>query len=357
MAVALVAVMVVLGDGGAGRPAADSERAAAGTSVNWGAWIDGETYGNPRGDAPWDARTWNRFERNAGGKRVSIVHFGQPAPWAHPFSRRALALARKRGAIPLVDMDTADPARGTGRVATLSQIARGRWDGPLRRWARAAGRYGAPFFLRLNWEMNGLWFPWGREAAASPATYVRAWRRFHDIAERQGATNITWVWCPNAVFDGSTPLPRLYPGDAYVDWTCMDGYNKGHHELEPLGWQSFGELFAETYAELLALAPGKPVMIAEVGSTEIGEDGADPEAKAAWITDAFSVQLPRNFPRVKAVAWFNWNIEEGPGQRWDWPIESSAAARRAFADAISSRYYAENRFGDLHRHTRIRPLD
>jgi Glycosyl hydrolase family 26 len=353
--VLLLYLLVIAANGGSGdRDDADPAR-PVGASVYWGAWIDGETYGDPHGDAPWDGRTWNRFERHA-SKRVSIIHFGVPTPWARPFWRLPLTLARQRGAIPLVDMDTVDPARGSGRVATLRQIARGRWDRPWKRWAEAAARYGHPFFLRLDWEMNGLWFPWAREARAAPGVFVAAWRRLHRIAARQGAGNVTWVWCPNAVFDGSTPLSDLYPGDDVVDWTCMDGYNKGRHPLEPTGWESFGELFGETYGELLALAPGKPIMIGETGSTEVGDGGVDPSAKAAWITDAMTVQLPLNFPQVKAVTWFNWNIEEGDGQRWDWPIESSEAVRRAFAAAIASRYYAQGRFGHLRRHATIRPI-
>ena len=64
--------------------------------------------------------------------------------------------------------------------------------------------------------MNGSWFAWG---SAQPASdYVAAWRRSHDVANAAGATNITWVWCPNIdPADALTPCERLYPGDANVD--------------------------------------------------------------------------------------------------------------------------------------------
>ena len=357
ISIAVIALVVAMAGGGAGAGAKPAAPTAG--AVYWGAYISGETYahGGRSGwsDAPWDRRSWRRFERNA-GRSVSLLHFGQPAPWQQRFDPVPLRLTRERGAIPLVDMDTADPDLH-GRRPTLQQVAAGDRDRQLRGWARAAARYGSPFFLRLNWEMNGSWFRWGEEAAADPAAFVAAWRRFHHIADAQGASNVTWVWCPNVVFDESTPLRQLYPGDEYVDWTCMDGYNHGDHPTHPSGWISFAELFGPTYSQLLELAPRKPMMIAETGSTEIRGGVRDPAAKAAWIRSALRTDLPRRFPRIKAVNWFNWSILAGGAEhRWDWPIESSAAARRAFAQAIAAPYYAGNRFHRLARDRKVRPL-
>lgn len=210
--------------------------------------------------------------------------------------------------------------------------------------------YGKPFFFRWDWEMNGTWFPWGEQAALNPEQFVKAWRHFHDIAEEKGATNITWVWCPNVLFEGSTSLASLYPGNEYVDWTCMDGYNRGTR-LVGEHWQTFSTIFEKTYNALLSLAPSKPIIIGETASTEVGG------SKASWIEDAFGTQLPKNFPSVKAVAWFNWNIyDKKIGTNWDWPIESSLSSQEAFANIISSPYYAANTFGNLTPLTRIQPL-
>ena len=104
-----------------------------------------------------------------------------------------------------------------------------------------------------------------------------------------------------------------------------------------------------TYDALTALAPAKPIMIAETASTEVGG------SKAAWITDALQAQLPVSWPRVKAVLWFNWNHEESNGTM-DWVIESSASARAAFAAGISSPYYAANTFGGLPALTKVTPI-
>ena len=132
------------------------------------------------------------------------------------------------------------------------------------------------------------------------------------------------------------PLESVYPGDEYVNWVCMDGYNFGKHPSRGEQWQTFDQVFSETYSALRTLAPTKPMMIAEFASTEAGGSKAD------WIWQAFSHALPERFPQVKAVLWFNWELREA-----DWPIDLPPRAQAAFAESIGSLYYAENKFANL----------
>ena len=117
----------------------------------------------------------------------------------------------------------------------------------------------------------------------------------------------------------------------------MDVYNTGIHPArEGRGWQTFEDIFAKTYSVLRNISPHKPIMIAETASTEMGG------SKAEWIQDTFTRALPKRFPKVKAVVWFNWNI-----RGTDWVIESSPAAQSAFAESVASRYYTENKYSEL----------
>jgi hypothetical protein len=284
--------------------------------------MDGnDTYGSSYGDAPWDSNTWNKFQADA-GRKVSIVHWGVPAPWTSSFNNQLTAhnLVVGAGDVSLLDMNS-------GSVA-LKDIASGQYDSSITTWAQQAKAFGHPFFLRWDWEMNGRWFSWGTTSTNvnTAADYVAAWRHMHDIFKNVGATNVTWVWCPNAVFSGSTPLSSLYPGDAYVDWTCIDAYNKGG-----TGWTSFADLFSTTYGQLLQLAPSKPIMIGETSSAETGG------SKATWITNALAA-LPAQFPQVRACVWMNWQLVES-GTTYPWQIESSSSAQTAFANGISSSYF------------------
>ena len=130
---------------------------------------------------------------------------------------------------------------------------------------------------------------------------------------------MTWDWCPNLEDSSSTPYAKLYPGDKYVDWTCLDGYNQGSSS------PSFSNLYGKSYADLTQVAPTKPMMVGEVGSYEYGSGD-----KGSWISDMLSA-LPTRFPQIKALVWFNWRIFEG-GTWKNWDIESSASSQSVLRD-------------------------
>ena len=138
----------------------------------------------------------------------------------------------------------------------------------------------------------------------------------------------------NIEFLGQPPFPlsEYYPGDAYVDWTAMDGFNWGTATKETV-WNTFAQVFNQTYNHILSITANKPLMIAEIGCVEQGGD------KANWITDAYSVEL-NNFPAIKAMVWFDQHTQQ------DWRIESSETATRAFSQAIQSPIFAANIFAN-----------
>jgi mannan endo-1,4-beta-mannosidase len=313
---------------------------SAGT-IYWGADIAASTFGLA-GDPPYDMQPVNIFEAHS-GKGLSILHWEQR--WQidgqdNPFSAQLMDGVRQYGAYTLLDWlseDDSAPIPDSNRPQfSLSHILDGTFDGFIHQWASDAKAWGHPFFLRFDYEMNGDWLAWSEQANGNQAgQYVQAWRHVHDIFTRVGAGNVTWVWCPNVLIppETTTPLQSLYPGDAYVDWTCMDGYNWGTNPARNGSWQTFGQIFHATYVQLLQIAPHKPIMIAEVASSEDGGSKAD------WITDALTNQIPRNYPAIRAFVWFNVNRDG-----MDWVIETSPASQAAFAAAIDAPTYAGNQF-------------
>src|SRR5262249_29315432 len=137
--------------------------------------------------------------------------------------------------------------------------------------AKGAKAIAKKFFLDFAAESNGE-EAWSKN---DPKLYVSAYRHIHDIFVAEGATNVVWAWCPNVTDTDGTNKTTMdyYPGDAYVDWTGVDGYNWGTIYGDP--WQSFQEVFAKIYP--LLAAKGKPILIGEMASTEMGGD------KAKWI--------------------------------------------------------------------------
>jgi hypothetical protein len=321
---------------------------AASAPIYWGAWIGNQLTGTW---APWDMRPVTTFEQLA-GKQLSTLQFSSPwqkrcsSTWTfYNFDTAAMQNIVNHGAVPFFTWASSASCTSDQSDFQLADVAAGNWDAYVRSWAQAAKNWGRPFFLRFNPEQNGTWTSWSAGVNGNTAAdYVAAWRHVHDVFTSVGATNATWVWCPNIdPYHVFTDLRSLYPGDAYVDWTCLDGYNFGMNPAKPGAWLTFDQLYDSTYHEIVdRIAPSKPMVIAEVASSEYGG------SKAAWITDMLSTQLPRNYPRVKGVLWF----EKFDGS-FDWPIETSTAAKEAFAAAIQNPYYATNRFGALPLLTKV----
>lgn len=95
-----------------------------------------------------------------------------------------------------------------------------------------------------------------------------------------------WMWSPDSK-DRYLPTPyvRVCPGDTLV-----------------IDVASFVEVFGRSYIILIAMTT-KPVMIAEVGSLEGGDD------KATRIRQAFLTDIPSCFPRLGALLRFDENKE------------------------------------------------
>jgi mannan endo-1,4-beta-mannosidase len=318
-------------------PTAATTTAAASAPIYWGSYVNG---------APGKIAAINQFEADA-GKKQSIVHWGQAWQWngaMQPFLTKDFEAIRLRGSIPMVNWDSWSLGdRDSDPNYTLARIYNGSYDAYITAWAQDAKAWGHPFFVRFDHEMNGSWYPWSEQTNGNqPGDYVKAWRHVVDIFRSVGATNATWVWCVNIASDATTPMADLYPGDSYVDWLGMDGYNKA---TDTASWLSSNQIFGmhpwskhNTYQELVNLAPSKPIMIAETSTTTSGGNAG------AWITDLLLTQLPKNFPQVKALVWFNSN--DGIST-FNYKIESTPAQQAAFRQGIGSSYYASNTFALL----------
>jgi mannan endo-1,4-beta-mannosidase len=324
---------------GRGRPTAHANRAQP--PAYWGAWIGDQISGEK---PPWDMRPVRQLESLL-GKGMSLIGLGSPFADCSPapcrffeFPTDAMENAREYGAIPFFNWSSQESAVNPSLTTSmpdfqLSDVVAGRYDGYIQRFAETARDWGHPFFLRFDWEMNGNWFPWSEQVNGNePGEYVAAWRHVHDIFAAVGATNASWVWCPYAeVKRQFAPLAPLYPGDRYVDWTCLDGFNWASNSTNPHKWRSFGEIFAATYRRLVTkIAPSKPIVLAEMAST------GGPRARAAWIRKMFR-QLAQKYRKVRGLIWYD-QIDRGI----DWLLESSQEASAAFARGVGNPAFQAN---------------
>jgi hypothetical protein len=265
------------------------------------------------------ARDWRQagasvagFESSI-GRRLAIDNRFFSWDESFPTELHRLDVAQSR--IPMI----------TWKAPALDKILSGSQDAMIAARADAVRRFGAPLFIRWGWEMNGYWTEWSgvRNNSAGafdgPGKYVRAWRRIHDIFQRSGATNVSWVWAPNGESVPNTHRNRIgayYPGDAYVDWVGLSAYNWGSTRRWS-HWESFARLVRVVYSKY---ATRKPIMVAETGSVGRGAK------KACWIAQV-GLAL-RRYSTIKAVLWF----ERPP----EWTVRSPDPALSAFRRLVSS---------------------
>jgi beta-mannanase len=240
-----------------------------------------------------------------------------------------------QGVVPHYTWEPWDAALGvsdSGQIH-LQDIINGRWDTYIKARGAEFAAVGSPIMVRWGHEFNGNWYPWGiANNNSDPSLYVQAYRRVHDLVKAAGATNVQWIWSFN---NGSSPdagyndPAASYPGDAYVDWVGIDGYNWGYGpSWDTTGnhWVSFTSAFDSSYAKARSIAPKRPVTVAEYASSE---DGGD---KAQWINDMNTALKSGRYPDLKMLVYFDQDKEE------KWSATSSAAVLTAFTSWLKSSY-------------------
>ena len=238
---------------------------------------------------------------------IHLAYYGWPTDWTGSVTQADLAASR----IPLISWEPHN--------IDFAKIIDGSLDATIIARANGSKALGKKFFLDFAAEMNGdeAW------SGNNAALYVSAYRHIHDLFVAAGANNVVWAWCPNVTDTdgGNRTTMDYYPGDAYVDWTGVDGYNWG---TKNGGWQTFQQVFQNIYP--LLAARKKPILIGEMASAEAGGD------KGKWIDDILPT-LRNRFPLIKAVVWFDINKEA------DWRISSSAASEAAFIRMVNNPYF------------------
>jgi hypothetical protein len=231
--------------------------------------------------------------------------------------------------LPLLYSNEISNLRATGQTPmiswepyqSLSEIASGAYDSYLHEQAKLAKSWGSTLMIRFGHEMNGTWYAW----SGSPESFVAAWRHVVSVFRADGVTNVKWVFSPNIQEGSKYPISPYFPGDEWVDYVGLDGYNWGT-ATSWSHWESLQSVFATSYSVITQLST-KPVIITETSSSEAGGE------KAAWIRDGFMSAIPQSFPRVTAVVWFNRTQED------DWRINSSQASLDAYRAVVNCSIY------------------
>jgi hypothetical protein len=206
--------------------------------------------------------------------------------------------------IPFVTLDPKDwdePDLAFQRTF-LARITAGDFDDTLRALAATLRDFGKPVLFRFAHEMNGDWYPYsggftggGADAdkdgaADGPQRYVAAWRHAHDLFTAVGASNLVWVYCPNAESFPKAEWNRpfsYYPGAAYVDFVAVDAYespDKAKRSMEDL----LSDFLNEMGLHYQGSVSGTDGALKPFGLGEFGTYRRDAGSKAEWYAAALA---------------------------------------------------------------------
>lgn len=240
------------------------------------------------------------------GRKLAIDHFYRPWTTTFPTTREEWDF--DNGRVPMISW----------AKTYADDIVSGLHDPLIRQRAEAVAALGRPLLIRWFWEMDGNR---NLQYSQSPAWYIAAWQHIVTIFRQAGATNVGWVWCPNASAFSDGTAQQYYPGDDWVDWTCADGYNwyrkSGDNDV------SFKNIFKSFYA--WATTVPKPIMIGEYGVLETSTD-----RKASWV-NAARTTLKTDQSAVDAVVYFNSYGYDNNDIYRNWTMDTSDPSLNAFA--------------------------
>jgi beta-mannanase len=236
------------------------------------------------------------------GKSLAILivyaHFTKPLPVA------TLTAISNNGSIPLLDW----------LCANVTDVTNGQYDSQITAYAQALKSYGKPVFLKWFGEMNISDKTNSKcDAFNNGPGYISAWQPIWNIFHTVGASNVAFVWGPSSMEDAAA----YYPGDQYVDWIGVDGYDRKYP-----GASAFTSEFGAFYNQWSG--HNKPMMVAETGAL-----GAN---QGPYLQEILQ-SVPTQYPDFKAIVYFDSNASGG-----DWTLQGPGLT--AFQSLSHSSYFS-----------------
>lgn len=276
-----------------------------------GAWVKPRVVSQPERISAVD-----RFESQL-GRQLDIVNTYRP--FTEEFFTHSDLHFMQQGATLMLSW-----ASGDTRATAL-----GRYDELIRERAQRVAELKRPIMIRFRWEMDR---PNLRASMWSGADYIAAWKHVRALFAEEGATNVSWVWCPTADGFAGGYAPEFYPGDDQVDWLCVDVY--ASNQLVAL------DTLLDPFLRWAAAHP-RPIIIGEYGVSR----AYSPAERAAWLTNAGTVF--RVNPQIKAVSLFE-SDPDPKDQAQQFAISDTPPALRAFRTMAADPYFNPRRPASAH---------
>ena len=199
-------------------------------------------------------------------------------------------------------------------------------------WADKIKAYGVPIYFAFNHEPESS----ASSDMGTPADFIAAWRKIHDVFAAHDVTNAKFIWIMTAYSFSVGPQagnygPEVLPGrrlrrrhgiDAYNWYTCHSGAANA--------WKSLEQVI-KPFRDFGAAHPDKELWLTEWASTE---DSARPSRKAQFIADAQALFKRPDYSQFQGISDFD--KRQGTCA---WVTDSSTSAQAAFAAMATDPFY------------------
>ena len=219
----------------------------------------------------------------------------------------------------------------------LADIINGSMDSALQNFAQAYAKWATQGNNRSTWiaplpEMNGTW----ESYSGDPKSFKQAYRRIQQVFKSAGVpdNSVRWVFAPNGWSATSErSFEAFYPGADAVDAVGFSAFNWGYSEASGYkAWQTPTEVFDPFVQRMRAMAPEKPIFIAQTGTTSFAATGSNPQMKDQWLKDAYGYFAEA--PGIRGVLYFNLNKET------DWSLyDANGHLSNGYQAAVQSPAY------------------
>ena len=300
-------------------------------------------YGLYTAQSPFNWSEYDQVSR-AVGKATNMVGYFQG--FDQDFNAGAVQRSWANGRLPMMTWESL-PAKTANDQPWVpgygnADVTSGAFDAYLTKYAQDLRANGMPMVIRLDHEMNGQWYNWAesKNQQNAPGSYVAMWHHVWDVFQANGANDyVIWDWSPSRIDKLGNPkyqtldyMAQYYPGDAYVDWVGMSGYYRTTGE-QP----TFQNTYGATLAQIRQVAPGKPIVLNEIGATETGGSVSEGQ-KSQWIHSLFDALADPANQDVIGFAYFSevaTTIVDGTRTTNDWRLDSRRDSLQAFVDGIA----------------------
>lgn len=157
-----------------------------------------------------------------------------------------------------------------------------------------------PIVFRLYHEMNGNWFWWGSKAYGGSEAYIKFYR--YTVNYIKTRTNwMLFAWSPDKDL-----ASEYYPGDDYVDFVGLDGY-----DMDEVSYYSSSDMISDlTDIVDFAESHNKVAIFSETGN-RINSPDKNPDW---WINSVYTpiVESDRAWKIAWILTWINSNWADQP---------------------------------------------